>query len=499
MSNINEFEQLENLIAEQKYSEAIKIFNSIQLNKATYSQIKQCQIILKKIPMEERCKTTKYIMREIFICRHLSDENGLNNWINHLVGRRKVFKEGTLDRQKLEENILVANLFKLKNDNAQSLMLLATLSENNIENYADLLCCATARRPSVLRGAKDCAEWVLYFKAISGILKPVIKKVFDEADKGIVELALAEMYLEKGDINNAFLSFGGAMISEMPEIKFASCALLARLYLLDNKQDKTDEMLAQIGNFINEENAQWLLPNYQAFCAEIAVGRGEVAKVEEWLKSITDIASDKVCVETEYINIVRAKAMMTMQNWQEAALLLQGLVIYFEEKKRTIDVIECNGLAAMVYSMLENDDMAFSAIERALKLASNYGFVTIITEKGGAMAKLLTKYLENNTLDDDYRNYVFAMIEKVKKMSVILPCAYNISLDELEGPPKLTDMEFRTLKLLESGAPNKEIAAELKIKITTVKFHVSNLLEKFAVTNRVELINKARNFNLLSN
>jgi DNA-binding NarL/FixJ family response regulator len=52
--------------------------------------------------------------------------------------------------------------------------------------------------------------------------------------------------------------------------------------------------------------------------------------------------------------------------------------------------------------------------------------------------------------------------------------------------PSLTARELAVLRLLVEGKENNEIASELIISVQTVKSHVSNLLEKLAVENRVQ-------------
>jgi len=52
----------------------------------------------------------------------------------------------------------------------------------------------------------------------------------------------------------------------------------------------------------------------------------------------------------------------------------------------------------------------------------------------------------------------------------------------------LTVRELEVLQLIVAGLSNKEIAGKLNIAERTVKFHVSNLLNKFGVRRRADLI-----------
>ncbi len=53
---------------------------------------------------------------------------------------------------------------------------------------------------------------------------------------------------------------------------------------------------------------------------------------------------------------------------------------------------------------------------------------------------------------------------------------------------QLTDRELDVLRLLATGATNRQIAQELFIGKETVKTHVSNLLRKFSAASRTEVV-----------
>jgi DNA-binding NarL/FixJ family response regulator len=60
-----------------------------------------------------------------------------------------------------------------------------------------------------------------------------------------------------------------------------------------------------------------------------------------------------------------------------------------------------------------------------------------------------------------------------------------------EGEPvrdeDLTDAEWRVAEAVARGLSNKEIAAELNLSLRTVEGHISRILDKKSLSNRVEL------------
>ena len=63
----------------------------------------------------------------------------------------------------------------------------------------------------------------------------------------------------------------------------------------------------------------------------------------------------------------------------------------------------------------------------------------------------------------------------------------------------LTAREREVLALLVEGRTNPEIALKLVVSKSTVKFHVSSILNKLQVSSRTEAVAKALQENLLSN
>jgi DNA-binding NarL/FixJ family response regulator len=52
---------------------------------------------------------------------------------------------------------------------------------------------------------------------------------------------------------------------------------------------------------------------------------------------------------------------------------------------------------------------------------------------------------------------------------------------------KLTDAEWRVAEAVARGMSNKEIASELNLSLRTIEGHISRILDKKNLSNRVEL------------
>lgn len=116
----------------------------------------------------------------------------------------------------------------------------------------------------------------------------------------------------------------------------------------------------------------------------------------------------------------------------------------------------------------------------------------------GALNAGAIGYLLKDVSADDLAKAVRAAAKGKRSLA---PEAADALLRILNPAPKmghdLTDREREVLGYMSEGLNNTEIAAKLFLGVSTVKFHVSSILSKLGVTNRVEAVALALNHNLI--
>lgn len=105
-------------------------------------------------------------------------------------------------------------------------------------------------------------------------------------------------------------------------------------------------------------------------------------------------------------------------------------------------------------------------------------------------------------MNDFYKNFeakiiVYANEPILKELLEILEKKYNKKEINYYVEKPLSKREIEVMKLVISGNSNSQIAKKLNITINTVKAHMSRIMDKLAVTDRVQAAVKVTGQNLL--
>lgn len=128
-----------------------------------------------------------------------------------------------------------------------------------------------------------------------------------------------------------------------------------------------------------------------------------------------------------------------------------------------------------------------AALERALSLAEPGGYVRVFADEGAPLAGLLRQAAVRG-IAPEYVGRLLAAVRDTESQ----PAAGSPGLIE-----PLSDRETEVLRLVAAGLSNQEIAGELVLAVSTVKWHINNLYGKLGVNSRTQALARARDLRLL--
>lgn len=201
--------------------------------------------------------------------------------------------------------------------------------------------------------------------------------------------------------------------------------------------------------------------------------------------AIDDSPVPKTLCDIESLVLVR---LMTGQGRpQDGLTMLERLLPRMEREGRWGSTIEVHILRALALQAIGDTTQAVLALERALSLAEPEGYVRIFVDEGTPLAELLRRAATRGVAPV-YVGQLLAVIHAEEP-------APAPGIPKLIEP--LADREIEVLRLIAAGLSNQEIAENLVLAVSTVKWHINNLYGKLGVSSRTQAIARARDLDLL--
>lgn len=476
---------------------------AVDVSKLTDAELDRFEAELAALPRETVAASMELCYRMVLLRLQRWDQQGARRWQNALIALRKGMTEGTPAHKQLENRIFCAGIALAQNPSSNLLLNLSVLKhEFGGEKITLARLSATNKMPSVLRGAKDLSFLSPYYSASASIVRPLLDALLEDGGSGVCEVGIAEVLYQKNDINGASLQVAGGFSVNNPEIVFAGLAQLAWIGAVDPNAKPPEKVLEHFAALLEERKADYLRPNFEALAVRFAMLRGHTEKIRAWVDACPADELSGCIPANYYILITKAKAYLALGEYRSAATLLESLILALQENDRILDLMECLAGSAVACELLGSGEVAVKKLERALMMAQEYGYVRVFADYGKQMFHLLTRYTREGQLHEELQErFLKRIIEAAKTYSTLWPALFDAGTDagaEEQTGEELTQSEVHILQLLDTGRTNKQIADELDVKVTTVKFHLSNIMEKLGAANRVEAIKRAREKGILA-
>lgn len=351
----------------------------------------------------------------------------------------------------------------------------------------------TSTLPSIMNGGKDFSAWSKRDDFLYQTIRIPVEAVLGRDGVGLADCAVAESKFEKGeDISARILPLVSRMNeiqrNGTPDMEFAATGLLIRSQLASGQSEDARQMLETLRLHFCERGLTRFLPNLDAMICRIALHAGDIDAAELWYR-------EKAPRDPLHLNVMKryqylTQAMVELANGKpDAALLtLAPLEDYCKTCARHIDGIHIHILNAIaLYRKREHTWQTH--LKEALAVAEEYRFIRTISVYGAAVLPLL----EESDREGE-RKWQKRLMAEVRRQAAYYPAFLEPPIAPAE---ELTATELQILRLICADKSNAEIGQIMDIKLTTVKTHVSHILDKLDVSRRSEAKTVAKKLRLI--
>jgi len=350
----------------------------------------------------------------------------------------------------------------------------------------------TSNLPSQMNGGKDFCEWSKRDKELAKSIGKIIEFTLGKYGKGLVNLALAESFLEKGGDSYEIANYANkGMLQTQAGGKLEQCfvgaGILSWLHVLNDHAEDAEELLMNFRKKAEEEGATKLITNLIALQVRIDLYQGKTAEALKWMEQAPEEEFEFATMERlRYLTKVRIYLLSGRED--KAQILLQRLLYYADVMKRTYIGIEA-GLLLSITMYRRGDSQWDETLQKTLAKAESYHFVRIISREGAAINRML----KESSWKSENQEYRKAVLAETEKMALYYPGYLKPAAEEAA----FSENALRILKLQAEGLSTAEIASELGLKIENVKYHNKQNFKKLGVNSKTAAVTEARKRKLL--
>lgn len=302
---------------------------------------------------------------------------------------------------------------------------------------------------------------------------------------GLAEIILGNIALERNDLaaaeeflqNGIALSRRGGLMDDV----ILGLSHLARVHAYQGRVSNAFEVAQEVNTIIQGFGVERMSMLAAAYTANLQLLTGQGESATQWAAEY-QIVRDKHSHELADLTLVRV--LLKTGERKKIPSMLNPLIKQKQAQGQVRTVIESMILMALFHRAEKNIPAAVDWLSQALGLAAPEGFIRIFLDDREALLDLLPKARQTSP----------KLVDAILSIQHAESDSRPSPLDQLIDP--LSEQELRILKLLVAGKSNQEIADELVISVGTAKWHVHNILQKLGVSNRSQVIVRAKELGL---
>jgi LuxR family transcriptional regulator, maltose regulon positive regulatory protein len=327
---------------------------------------------------------------------------------------------------------------------------------------------------------------------------------------GIAHVGLAEVAYQRGEFDAALRHLAEG-ISSCRQLIFSQPAAAGLATLAWIRQAQGDpagalEAMDEAERAGASGSVAGVINSVPAQRARLLLLQGDLEAAVSWTTSRGLDPGDEPDYPREPEYLALARVLIAQDRPGQAVELLGRLHTCATAQGRTGSLIEILALRALGLAARGEDTAAVAALTEALRLACPQGYIRVFADEGPAMSNLLGRLIaaqragQSAGVDEIPFGYLGRLARAARQDAAGAappspPGPHQAAVPGLIEP--LSSREAEVLQLLAAGRPNKEIAEELVVAISTVKKHVTHIFEKLGAANRTQATARARELGLL--
>lgn len=352
----------------------------------------------------------------------------------------------------------------------------------------------TSNLPSIMNGGKDFCEWSKSDRELARVMKKPIELILGEWGAGLINISLAESFFEKGErdiyeimtlLNSGYTKadMGGKI-----EMCFVATAILCRIHICRNQPQVARMQLCEFYKKAKREAADRLLSNIDAMRNWFDLLEGKNREAGKWLETGAPNELLEFYILNRYQYLMKVRTYLALEQYEEAANLIERLSVYFKEYRRTYMDMENEVLKAILQYRMKLGNWK-DTLSQVLPRIEEYHFLYLIAKEGAAIKPLLQEMKQLPVK----KSFEKELMDMAGEMALHYPNYLKIQEVLVE---ELTDAEKQILHLYCQGVETKQVCELCRFTYNTLKFHNRNLYRKLGANNRQEAERKARELGL---
>lgn len=352
--------------------------------------------------------------------------------------------------------------------------------------------CVTGNSPSNMNGGKDFCEWSKKDKELANTIGKALSFVLGKHGAGLVDLALAESFYEKGYNDYEVVRYvsKGLMKAENGgkiEQCFVGAGILSKIHLRNGHMDDAEDVVYSFKKKAESENAYFLYDNIENHICTLKLYKGDRTWYLNWMENNTPDENIEFFTYDRYSFLNKVRIYIIQKKWSLAHTLLERLLYYAEMYERPYIMMESLILLAIVERKAAVGNWK-ETFQKAYTMAEEYHFVRVISAEASESLKLF----QNISLEIKDMAFYNDALKESKKMAELYP-EYLKDASAIELP----DRALQILRLQAQGLSNEEISQELSVALSTIKYHCRETYQKLGVGSRTAAVVEARKRKLI--